>query len=140
MRLLFGRRLRHPFYPDLVVTPAGAARRGCAAIAGSVPELARAAAAGVRPRRAVFPLYRAGAPFLTAAERDLLWEMFEVPLFVLLLDAAGRVTGCECEAQDGLHVQDGYPGPGTIETEPCPCGRPGPRIKVAEELALLTHA
>jgi len=124
-------RLRHPLYPALSPVPASEASGLCAAIAGTFPELARARATGARASHVVFPMHRSGGVFLSGAERDTLWELFQVPVYVLLLDARGRVVAYECEAQSGLHlkgrVETAALG-GRIESLPCDCGRPGPRL------------
>jgi hypothetical protein len=124
-------RTRHPFFPELAATPATEARGRCAALAGTFRELARAAAAGVAVRRAVFVLNHADE-VLSDGERDELWRMFQVPVYALLADSAGRVVAWECEAQNGLHVAAGSGIPaGMREESPCACGRPGARVKVA---------
>ena len=129
MRFGFRTRLRHPLFPDLPATPAAEASRKCSAIAGTFDQLADAAAAGVRPRRAVFLLTHSERPFPSDSERDKLWAWFQVPLFGLLVDPHGRIAGYECEAQNGLHISPGYPAaPGILESAPCACGRPGIRL------------
>jgi len=123
------RALRHPFYPGLAVTCATEGKGRCAALAGTFLELAQAAATGVRVRRAVFALNYPGAPFLSESERDRLWQMFEVPVYALLLDRDGRLLAYECEAQEGLHVDpDAVWSPDVLESAPCECGRPGHRL------------
>src|ERR1017187_1453608 len=120
---------RHPLYPGLRAARAAGAKGEHAALAGSFDELARARAAGVRARRAVFVLHYSGRPFLSEGERDALWEMFRTPVYGLLLDRNGRVLGYECEAQDGLHVVAEYTPPaGLVDAGPCCCGRPGVRL------------
>ena len=129
MRLLFRSRIRHPLYPGLTATPAGEAQGPCTAVAGTLPELVQAAARGVRARRAIFALHHPGAAVLTETERDALWQVYQVPLYVLLLDGGGRVLGYECEAQEGLHLEPHARAEnGVLEAGPCPCGRPGPRL------------
>jgi hypothetical protein len=78
-RFLFPNRVRHPFFPDLAAAPAAGAREREMAVAGTRGELARAAAAGVRPRRAVFVLAREDE-FVSDGERDELWRAFQVPV------------------------------------------------------------
>lgn len=136
MRLRFRprdqRAPRHPFYPGLAVTGATEGKGRCAALAGTFSELAQAAAAGVRVHRAVFALHYPGAPFLTQSERDSLWQMFQVPVYALLLDRAGQLLAYECEAQEGLHVGADAPwGRGVLESAPCECGRLGYRLMLA---------
>ena len=131
MRFGFGRRLRHPFYPALKLAPAAKARHEAPALCGGCEELFLAAAAGVRVRRAVFPLRLPAEPFLSPLERDTLWDRFKVPIYALLLDGHGRLIGYECEAQQGIHLVEDYaPGLlfGRIESAACECGRPGVRL------------
>jgi hypothetical protein len=96
--------------------------------------------------RAVFPVLSPLDPILSTGQRDLLWELFEVPIYILMLDGHGRLTGYECEAQHGIHVVEGYrfpPDPASIESSTCECGRPGVRlapptfVEEAPESALL---
>ena len=75
MHLGFPRRVRHPLYPRLAADPAGRAPRVSPALAGTLEELRRAAAAGSRALRAVFVLVEPERPSLSRAERDFLWEM-----------------------------------------------------------------
>jgi hypothetical protein len=123
-------RIRHPFFPGLKAVRATQARGRCTALAGSFEELVRAACAGVRVERAVFVVTLEGEPLPDDFQHDELWELFGTPVFALLLDHRGRLVGCECEAQRGLHVLDGAAPAGTLETAPCECGRPGNRIIV----------
>jgi hypothetical protein len=131
----FRNRIRHPFFPDLAATPVAAAHRRSTAIAGTFGELARAADAGVQARRAVFVLMRAHDP-LSEGERDELWRMFQVPVFILLQDRAGRIVAWECEAQNGLHVEAGSgTRVGMLDASPCPCGRSGARVMLPSSVA-----
>jgi hypothetical protein len=125
----FGSRIRHPFYPGLTPTPAGEATRTCTALYGSYAELARAKA--VEVRRAVFVIHTEGERFLNALERNELWRKYEVPIFAMLLDSAGRVVAYECEVQDGLHVSPKHPASEGKSEITCDCGRPGSKLKVA---------
>jgi hypothetical protein len=57
--------------------------------------------------------------------------MFEVPIYTLLVDGNGALIAYECEAQEGLHLREGYAAGmlfGRIETKLCECGRAGPRL------------
>jgi len=126
---------RHPLYPGLRAARAAGAKGEHAALAGSFDELARARAVGALARRAVFVLHYSGRPFLSEGERDALWEMFQAPVYGMLLDRDGRVLGYECEAQDGLHFVAEYTPPaGLVDAGPCCCGRAGVRL-VVEALA-----
>jgi hypothetical protein len=146
--------LRHPFFPDWKATPTRLAKGACTTLSGSYQELTRVAAAGVRPSRAVFAMHNPQSQFLTDRERDALWEIFQVPVFALLLDGEGRLVGYECEAHEGLHIgascpetsdqqqilsEDsvlGYRIPWdrfALESMPCECGRPGQRLRYAAD-------
>src|SRR6185369_9281330 len=92
--------LRHPFFPDWPATPTRLAKGHCAALSGNVQELMGVNRFDVRPSRAVFALHYPESQFLTPADRDTLWEMFQVPVYGLLLDGEGRLVGYECEAHD----------------------------------------
>jgi phenylacetate-coenzyme A ligase PaaK-like adenylate-forming protein len=108
------------------------------------------------------PFLRAIMPFtgvlqgaLGDQERDLFWDVFQVPLFEQFLSPDGHVAGAECEAHESLHV---IPRNVILETEGddvlftsltglehpairletgfqaaltrrlCACGRPGARL------------
>ena len=155
MQVRFRVPLRHPFFPDWAATPARLAKGPCVALSGSYQELANAAGAGLRPSRAVFVMHGPESLFLSDRERDALWEMFQVPVFALLLDGEGRLVGFECETHEGLHIgvtcpvtsdhqlifsgDDsvlGYRIPWdkfTLESTACECGRPGQRLRYSTE-------
>jgi len=102
------------------------------AVSGTFQQLAQAASRRVEPRRAVFVVQNEGDSPLTGAQRDELWEKFEVPIYVLLLDRNGKVCAYECEAHQGLHLPRNagpFRDPPGSETAPCGCGRPGPRLR-----------
>ena len=120
--------VRHPLFADIATVPASQAVGSSAAIAGTFAELLQAAAAGARATRALFPLQASMEAGLSEFERDTLWELFEVPVYAVVLDADGRVLAFECEAQEGLHLDEGVPAPDVIETTLCECGLPGPRL------------
>ena len=101
-------------------------------MSGTFQQLAQAALRRVEPRRAVFVLQNEGETLLNDAQRDELWELFQVPVYVLLLDVKRRVSAYECEAHQGLHLRrDTGPRriPQGVESSPCGCGRPGPRLR-----------
>ena len=129
--------VRHPFYPGLPVTLAAKCKGPCVGLSGTLHELTRAATAGARVRRMIFALHYPGSPFLSESERDQLWEVFQVPVFALLLDRDGRLLAYECEAQSGLHVGPQAPWSASeLESAPCECGRPGPRLVLAAQAAV----
>jgi hypothetical protein len=144
----FGSRIRHPFLPDFVATPAVEAEgpRPYTALSGKVSQLLDAAEAGVRATRAVYVFRNVEHPFLQESERELVWRAFQVPVFAVLLGSRGRALAFECEAQDGLHVtvnclagngwatffEEGERPTCTVaapvESHLCECGRPGHRL------------
>jgi hypothetical protein len=128
--------VRHPFYPGLPVTLAARCKGPCVGLSGTLHELTRAATAGARVRRMIFALHYPGSPFLSETERDQLWQTFQVPVFAVMLDRNGRLLAYECEAQSGLHVGPQAPWSAReLESAPCECGRPGPRLVLAARRA-----
>jgi hypothetical protein len=121
MPLWFRRRIRHPFYPRLFVTPAAEAQGRFIALSGTFHQLERAAAAGASARSAVFVTTRWKGSSLTEEQRDRLWTLFQVPVYAMLVDGDDRLVGFECEAQDGFHI----PGKVAPDSPLCECGRPG---------------
>ena len=120
----FGPKLRHPFYPEIPATSAPEARKGSVlALWGSLHELEQAAQAGVTVRRAVFVTHRWNQLLMTDGQRDHVWNLFEAPVYAVLLDRFGGLVAYECEAQNGLHM-----AAGVLESAMCNCGRPGMRV------------
>ena len=132
--------MRHPLFPKLPATPAARAKGIHAALYGSFQELIAARYAGASVRRAVFVTVREGDPPLSAENRDALWEIYQAPSYVLLLDYRGRLLAYECETQSGLHVSDSGGSAWEWLTgrdagdEPvvCECGRPGKKVSWSE--------
>lgn len=132
MRLRFRSPIRHPFYPGFAVTPAAECKGSVAGLSGTFHELTRAASAGARARRMIFALNYPGTPFLNETQRDHLWQVFQVPVFAVLVDRDGCLLAYECEAQAGLHVDPRASwSAGVLESAPCECGRPGLRLLLA---------
>lgn len=97
---------------------------------------------------AIFVLTELGDKPLSDATRVTLWQRFGVPVYELYLGPNRQMLAHECEALEGWHVEPGaqfflraghlalqtpgalYPTglKSTLETTPCPCGRPGMRI------------
>lgn len=97
---------------------------------------------------AIFVVTELGDKPLTDALRVVLWQRFGVPVYEMYVAPDRRLLAHECEALDGWHVdnaaeffvQKGQLALQTsndlfatglttrLETAPCPCGRPGPRI------------
>ncbi len=120
----FGSRLRHPFFPEIPATAAQQARGSVAGLSGTLKELEEAAQSGVVVQRAVFVIHHWNELLLTAAEREHIWNLFEVPVYAVLLDGLGNLVAYECEAQNGLHMVAG-----AAEPAACACGRPGMQPK-----------
>ena len=134
------------FGPDLLAGPLKVLVRWAGRESRHVPSVQRALVA--------FTGIEEG-PLLESV-RDLLWNTFEVPVFEQRLGANGSVLAWECEAHEGLHIVEEnvvieqglnrelvltsltdrcHPVlrlvagvSGTIETQPCGCGRPEPRL------------
>lgn len=132
----FSTGLRHPLYPELKPVSAVGARGRHAVLAGTFAELMSATVRGATAGRAIFVLRVPGQPFLTEPERDVLWDLFQVPILVLLVNDHSQVLAYECEAQQGLHL-DRYALPAgcaaVVEAAPCGCGRPGHRLVPADK-------
>jgi hypothetical protein len=99
------------------------------ALSGAFQDLEKAARAGASAQRALFVMNRWHEDSLTNAQRDLLWRLFQVPVYTLLVDSEDHLVGYECEAQRGFHV----PGKSADGSRLCECGRPG--ILVSMEAA-----
>jgi hypothetical protein len=62
-------------------------------------------------------------------DRNYIWERFGMPVFEYLIETSGRIIARECEAHDGLHIEEDFSSDNLeITEEACPCGRPGQRI------------
>jgi hypothetical protein len=96
-------------------------------LAGTVHVLLRLAEA-LRVPRAVVAFSGSRLGPVTNRDRDLLWSAYQVPMFEQSLGPDGRVIARECEAHDGLHLYRPEEYQGLLREEPCPCGRPEPRI------------
>jgi len=108
-----------------------------------------------RGARALFIRIGFDEGLLSPLERDGLWQRHGIPMFEHLVGMDGQLLAWECETHQGLHVVEdngvfesvqgellltsltdlaqptlqlrtGWSA--TIETEPCDCGRPGPRL------------
>ncbi|HTX37032.1 MAG TPA: hypothetical protein VME43_18515 [Bryobacteraceae bacterium] len=144
----FGSRIRHPFFPDWVATPAVETEgpRRYPALSGTVSQLMEAADAGVEAARAVYVVRGVQHPFLLESEREAVWRTFQVPVYTVLLGVRGKTLAFECEAQEGLHMTvNCLAGAGwaaffeegecptctvvaAIDSHLCECGRPGHRL------------
>jgi hypothetical protein len=93
------------------------------ALSGGYDSLRRAASRGVTARLAVFVLLPWDEPRFTTEQREQLWDLFQTPVYAILLGRDGRIAGFECEAQSGFHMAAaGDERPERL----CECGRPGP--------------
>jgi hypothetical protein len=58
--------------------------------------------------------------WLSDSERDELWRLFQVPVYALMVRGDASVVAWECEAQNGMHFNEGG--------DTCACGRPGAKL------------
>jgi hypothetical protein len=110
------------------------ARYSPEAVAGTREQLLKLEA---KLTHATIVLVRVGDALLTDADRELLWRRFRVPIFEQIIGADGELLAAECEAHDGLHVENlaewttGY----RLELSPCACGKKTPRLQAPVTLA-----
>jgi hypothetical protein len=83
------------------------------------------------PTHAVVVFSREGIPLLDDAARDLLWNLFGLPVFEQYLDDQCELLAAECDAHDGLHVlSDRVSREDCVRVEgPCGCGSSAPRLR-----------
>jgi phenylacetate-coenzyme A ligase PaaK-like adenylate-forming protein len=102
---------------------------------------------------AIFVLTGCGDEPVRDVLRVVLWQTFGVPVYELFLGSGGVLAASECETHEGWHVEPGaafsllggelvFDGfgqkrmrtglSGTIEIEPCACGRAGMRLMNVE--------
>ena len=108
-------------------------------IAGPPEQLRRLARQGIRPQHSVVAFTYDGQEGLTAADRELFWKTFGVPVFEQLLSASNELLAMECDAHDGLHLVGDFEHLRAGRST-CPCGNPAPRLARQhriEELAQL---
>ena len=98
-----------------------------ASIAAPLDQLRQLAEVGIALDHSLVAFTRQGEPGLSAEDRELFWDAFGVPVYEQLLGSDNRLLASECDAHCGLHVASGYGGE-RLETEPCGCGNPAPRI------------
>jgi len=122
--------------------PAAAAYRP-QAIAGRWPRLESLLNVKIESlTHAVIVLARVGDDLLTMERRQRLWKAFRVPVFEQIIGPNGVLLAAECEAHAGLHIESAKFDLGSrlIETAPCGCGRPGPRLKLAAQVKKIRAA
>ena len=120
--------VRHPLFPNLTPVYAAESSGSSEAIVGTYAELLSASARGASASHSIFPVQTSIHSALTDFERDTLWELFEVPAYVVVVNGEGRVLAFECEAQEGLHLLETFTVTETLETSACECGRTEPRL------------
>lgn len=125
MKIRYRPRIRHPFFPGLNPTHAGEAEGCRPALCGGFAALERAAARGVSAGRAVFVLVQWNGPPLTDEQRDRLWDLYQTPVYAILIGPGGRAAGFECEVQNGFHLAV---NPSVEYQTACECGRAGPLV------------
>jgi hypothetical protein len=108
-----------------------------------------------RGKRALFIRIGLDEGLLSPVERDGLWQRHGVPMFEHMIGMDGKLLAWECETHRGLHIVEenvvfelvegellltsltdlaqptlqmrtGWTA--RVETDPCDCGRPGPRL------------
>lgn len=91
----------------------------------------------LRLRHACVVFSDAAQGLMTPHDRDLFWNVFQVPVFEQYYSNDGVVLADECEAHDGLHLrvpETVLPAPRrqTIQMEAaaCGCGRTQPRVSL----------
>ena len=102
-----------------------------ASIAAPLQLLRKLAAAGIALEHTLIALTYQGEPGLNADDRAFLWEDFGVPVYEQVLGRENQLLAAECDAHNGLHLVAGSEPEhvdARLETEPCGCGNPSPRI------------
>lgn len=118
-----------------------AARFQPTSIAGTPEQLRALARQGVRVEHSVVAFSYDGQAGLNAADRNLFWKAFGVPVFEQLLTSGNELIAMECDAHDGMHLVGNFENLKAGKSV-CPCGNPAPRLarprrieKLAELLA-----
>lgn len=86
------------FQPDALAGPVAELRRlaeGAEDCGARIPKLTHSVIAFVILRQT----------FLSSEARDLLWRVFQAPVFGQILSPEGRLLAWECEAHDGFHIE-----------------------------------
>jgi hypothetical protein len=106
-------------------TIAGTREQLLALLGTKIPSLTHALIAVLRP----------GDERVSDRERERLWRAFGVPLFEQVVGRSGKLLATECEAHDGLHIEnpglelDGF----ALDATSCGCGRKTPRLRAVME-------
>ena len=98
---------------------AAAAKFAPESVAGTFEQLLLLAGTRVVLSHAVICLAWKRDDLLSSGERDLLWNLFGVPLFEQYLDSRNRRIAFECEAHSGFHAAPAY---AEANGSRCPCG------------------
>ena len=103
------------------------------AIAGTWPQIENLLADSIPSlTHALIVLARPDDLLLTDAQRDKLWRAFRVPVFEQIIGERGVLLAAECEAHDGLHIeQASFTSKLPRDESPCGCGRKTPRVRPA---------
>ena len=113
------------------VFPAGwddaAARFEPASIAAPAAQLRRLTRLGLHLQYAVIVFTYDGHDPLAAADRDLFWKAFGVPVFEQHLGFGNELLATECDAHAGLHLAGEF-GHLRLDKKSCACGNPAPRL------------
>ena len=116
-----------------------AARFQPSSIAGTPEQLRVLARQGVRVQHSVVAFCYDGQAGLTAADRNMFWKAFGVPVFEQMLNSSNQLIAMECDAHDGLHLIGDFENLKAGKSL-CACGNPAPRLnrpRRIEELAEL---
>jgi len=83
-------------------------------------------------------------PPLSREDRDGFWRAFGVPVFEQIIGPNGELLAAECEAHDGLHVENrGFESEWKhfrLETGACGCGRTTPRLIAVSRIRFAAQA
>jgi len=96
-------------------------------LAGTLAALRRVSVP-VPVTKAVVVFSDAKFPHIAPAERDWLWQRFQVPCFEQVLNSGRQVIAEECQVHAGLHVLRPEQLSGMLCSVECDCGRTEPRL------------
>lgn len=98
------------------------------AVAATRQQLLELAPYAPHVTHAVIVIAKPGEPWLSPADRQLLWRAFQVPIFQQMISEVGELLAAECEAHDGLHLVTTELSGYALDSTPCPCGSAAPRV------------
>jgi len=107
-------------------------------LAGTAAQLRWAALRNwpVKARNGIVVLTYEREEGLSDYDRDILWDVFGVPVFEQYFTRRNRLLASECDAHEGLHLsgsavhREGW----LIEPSPCACGDARPRLMPEPEV------